>query len=117
MDYRFINTEYIESVAGGDNETVRELVTMFSEQVVEVGREMRQLFKKGDYHSLGLLAHKAKSSVSIMGMSELSTMLKTFELQAKENKETDRYESYIAKFENDTKSAIGELENFVSNLK
>jgi HPt (histidine-containing phosphotransfer) domain-containing protein len=117
MDYMFINTEYIESVAGGDNETVRELITMFAEQAVEIGLEMRQLYKNSDYYSLGLLAHKAKSSVSIMGMTELSLMLKTFEQQAKENKETDKYESYITKFENDTKSAIGELENFLSNLK
>jgi HPt (histidine-containing phosphotransfer) domain-containing protein len=117
MDYSFINTEYIESVSGGDNEIIRELVTMFSAQAKEVSIEMRALHKKGDYFSLGQLAHKAKSSVAIMGMTELAALLKTFELQAKENKEPEKYESYISRFENDTTSAVLELENFVSNLK
>jgi len=117
MDYSFINTEYIESVSGGDNETIRELVTMFVGQVKEVSIEMRALYGKGDYYSLGLLAHKAKSSVAIMGMTDLAAVLKIFEIQAKENKEPQLYESYISKFENDTRIAILELDNFISKLK
>lgn len=117
MEYYFINTEYIESVSGGDNEIIRELVTMFSAQVKEVSQEMRDLHGRGDFFSLGQLAHKAKSSVAIMGMTELAALLKTFEIQAKEKKDPEQYESYISKFEDDTKSAVLELENFVSNLK
>ena len=64
---------------------------------------------------LGLLAHKAKSSVSIMGMDELAVMLKTFELQAKEERESHMYESYITRFKSETLAAITELEDLVSN--
>jgi len=52
-----------------------------------------------------------------MGMSDLAAMLKTFELQAKESQEKDKYEMYISRFEQDTLGAVEELENFVSNLK
>lgn len=117
MSYSFINTEYIESVAGGDIEIILELVAMFSGQVKEVSTEMRTLHQKGDFYNLGMLAHKAKSSVAIMGMTELAAILKIFELQAKENKEPEQYESYISRFENDTRSAVVELENFIGNLK
>ncbi len=55
-------------------------------------REMKSLLVSKNYTSLGLLAHKAKSSVAIMGMNDLAQMLKTFELQAKEGKETHLYE-------------------------
>jgi HPt (histidine-containing phosphotransfer) domain-containing protein len=98
MDYKFINTEYLEMVAGGDSDLLKELISMFSDQV-----------------ALGNLAHKAKSSVAIMGMDSLANMLKNFELQAKEDKNTDKYESYISRFESDTKSALAELNVLINN--
>jgi HPt (histidine-containing phosphotransfer) domain-containing protein len=116
MDYSFINTNYLETVAGGDKELIRELVSMFREQVAEINTEMRRLLLEKDFRSLGLLAHKAKSSVAIMGMDELALLLKTFELQAREGKEDQQYESYISRFESDTAAAVSELEDLVSNL-
>lgn len=116
MDYKFINTEYLDSVSAGDIEIIRELVSMFREQVVETQNEMKNLLSKKDYNSLGLLAHKAKSSVLIMGMNDLGNLLKTFELQAKEGKETDKYESYIERFAHDTTEAVKELDDLIINL-
>jgi HPt (histidine-containing phosphotransfer) domain-containing protein len=116
MDYKFINTEYLDSVSGGDREITHEIVRMFSEQTVEIYGEMKSLLASEKYHLLGLLAHKAKSSVAIMGMHDLSSMLKTFELQAKECRETELYEAYIEKYRKDTDSAIIELNDFKSKL-
>jgi HPt (histidine-containing phosphotransfer) domain-containing protein len=115
MNYRFINTEYLDSVSGGDNETIREIVGMFREQVVEFYNEMKNLLAEKNYTNLGMLAHKAKSSVAIMGMSELAALLKTFELQAKEEKETEKYESYVERFRNDTGEAVKELDELLNN--
>jgi HPt (histidine-containing phosphotransfer) domain-containing protein len=115
MDYRFISTEYLDSVSGGDSETIREIVIMFSEQVVEIYNEMRTLLSEKKYAALGLLAHKAKSSVAIMGMKDLAAMLKTLEIQAKEAKETEKYESYVTRFGNDTCEAVKELEDLINN--
>jgi HPt (histidine-containing phosphotransfer) domain-containing protein len=116
MDYKFINPEYIESVSGGDMETIRELVSMFGEQVAEFSKEMRVLLEKGDNYNLGLLAHKAKSSVAIMGMEELAVMLKKFELDSKVNKEPENYPVYVSRFESETRGAIAELGVYLSKL-
>jgi HPt (histidine-containing phosphotransfer) domain-containing protein len=115
MDYKFINTDYLDSVSGGDRGIIVEIVSMFREQSIEIYNEMQVLLAEKNYHTLGLLAHKAKSSVSIMGMTELALMLKTFELQAKEEKGTDKYEAYITRFRNDTGEAIKELEDLINN--
>lgn len=111
MDYRFIKTEYLDSVSGGDPEIISELVNLFKEQAAEISVEMNSLFRAKNYKLLGLLAHKAKSSVSIMGMNDLANMLKTFELQAKEETDPHLYESYIARFQAETREAIVELED------
>lgn len=116
MDYKFINTEYLDSVSGGDPEIICELVTLFKEQAVEISVEMKSLLSSGSYKLLGLLAHKAKSSVSIMGMNDLAAMLKTFELQAKEEKEPQLYDSYITRYQYETTGAITELEDLADKL-
>ena len=116
MDYKFINTEYLDSVSGGDPEIIYELVTLFKEQAGEISAEMKSLLSSGSYKLLGLLAHKAKSSVSIMGMDDLASMLKTFELQAKDEKEPQLYDSYIIRYQSETMGAITELEDLVDKL-
>ena len=115
MDYKYINVEYLESVSEGDHSIIVELVAIFREQAEEFYKEMLSLNSIKEYYNLGLLAHKAKSSVAIMGMNELALMLKTFELQAKEGKAVEKYESYIERFRNDTGEALKELDNLINN--
>ncbi|HOW10494.1 MAG TPA: Hpt domain-containing protein [Bacteroidales bacterium] len=116
MDYKFINTEYLEMVAGGDNGLLKELIDLFRDQVSEFNTEMRLLLNEKNYQALGRLAHKAKSSVAIMGMDSLANMLKTFELQAVDSRNPEKYEAYITRFENETLSALEELDDLVKNL-
>lgn len=116
MDYKFIKTDYLEMVASGDSGLVKELVGMFREQVSEIYAEMNKLLAEKNYQALGLLAHKAKSSVAIMGMDDLAEILKYFELQAKNGKDPEEYESYITRFGEDTSSALAELDIMVNNL-
>jgi HPt (histidine-containing phosphotransfer) domain-containing protein len=113
MEYKYINTEYLDSVSGGDNSIMLEIIDMFREQAGEMHNEMKMLLAEKNYSKLGLLAHKAKSSVAIMGMADLATMLKTFELLAKEGKESDKYESWVKRFGDDTAEAIKELDDLV----
>lgn len=116
MAYSFINPQYLDSVSGGDPEIIRELVSIFRDQVKETFLTMKTLNEQKDYTQLALLAHKVKSSVAIMGMDDLAGLLKTFEIKARESKDTDLYLSYIERFKNDTDSAIVELEDFISKL-
>ncbi len=115
MDYKYIKTDYLEMVAGGDSKLVKELVDMFRDQVAEIHAEMKTLLREGNYHELGLLAHKAKSSVAIMGMEELVNLLKRFELQVRQGEHSEQYAGYVDRFGNDTAAAITELDSFVSN--
>jgi hypothetical protein len=115
MDYKFINPEYLDSVSGGDTEIVIEIVNMFRDQSHEIFNEMKNHLEKKNYTMLGLLSHKAKSSVMIMGMNDLGLMLKTLELNAKTGLETELYESYVNRFKIETDAAILELEDLIKN--
>jgi HPt (histidine-containing phosphotransfer) domain-containing protein len=114
MNYKFINPEYLDSVSGGDPEIIRDIVIMFKDQSIEIYNEMKSRLQEKNYTSLGLLAHKAKSSVAIMGMNELASILKTFELNAKEGEGSELYDSYISKFRIETEEAIRELDDLIN---
>jgi HPt (histidine-containing phosphotransfer) domain-containing protein len=116
MDRKFIKMEYLDSVSEGNPEIITEIVILFKDQVVEIYNEMISHNEEKNYTLLGLLAHKAKASVAIMGMDDLALMLKTFELQAREGREPELYESYIKRFKAETDAAVMELENIINNL-
>jgi len=115
MDYKFINTEYLNTVSAGDPEIISDIVVMFKDQSVEIYNEMKSSLAAGDFAMLGSLAHKAKSSVMIMGMNDLAAMLKTLEIQAKNSQESGLYKSYIERFRAETEAAVVELEDLVKN--
>ena len=115
MEFKYINTEYLEMVAGGDFDLLKELIGMFRDQVFEFNTELKELYGQYDYKALVNLAHKAKSSVAIMGMDSLANMLKTFELEAKDGRNSEKYESYLIRFENDTMHALEELDELVKS--
>ncbi len=114
MSYKIFKPEYLVSVSGGEIGIISEITTIFSDQVPQFLTSMRDLLSQGNYHELGLLAHKAKGSVSVLGMDETASMLKEFELLAREGKESDRYKEFIDRFEADTTVVISEINDYIS---
>jgi len=117
MIYKVISPEYLENVTGGDPEITEELVNIFRSQVPEFIGEMKGFHSKGMWYELGLLAHKAKSSVAVMGMDSTATMLKAFELQAKAGENKDEYMNYINQFISETSVALDELTQYLNKLR
>jgi HPt (histidine-containing phosphotransfer) domain-containing protein len=115
-DTKLINLKYLENMSGGSKELVKEMAGIFINQIPEFVSEMKSLLMKKEYESLGMLAHKAKSSVAIMGMEELAKNLKHFELLAREGKNTDQYSNYIQEFEETCNNAISELKTIFENI-
>ncbi|MFO7575880.1 MAG: Hpt domain-containing protein [Bacteroidales bacterium] len=116
MNYNYINTGYLEMVTGGSREITEELISIFRQQAEEFYQQMSHLFHNGNYKELGLLAHKAKSSVAIMGMEGLASLLKELETKARTGLNSENYSEVITKFHIETSEAIKELEQYVSTL-
>ena len=113
---KLINVTYIEEICAGSSEIIFEMIDIFKSQVSEFSVEMNNLLKKGMHYELGLLAHKSKSSVAIMGMEKLAAMLKELESKAKAGTDPDSYADYISEFESQTRQAIEELDLYVKTL-
>ena len=98
-------------MSGGDAAFIREMIDLFREQVNEYKELMPILLRKKDYDSLSKMAHKAKSSVAVMGMKHVSEQLKDLERLASKGEEVDRYESLVNEFLQQSELAVLELEN------
>lgn len=103
-------------MSGGSNEIIKEMISIFNEQANDYIRDMQKYLDDKNYGLLGKLAHKAKSSVAIMGMNELAADLKTLEIKTKDEKDIETYPSYVEKFITQTKLAITELEEISAKL-
>jgi HPt (histidine-containing phosphotransfer) domain-containing protein len=114
MEYTVFNPEYLVNITGGDKATMEEIADIFGSQIPEFVTEMKQLLGQGKFTELGLLAHKAKGSVTVMGMDDTSKMLKEFELLAKAGEQKEKYDGFIARFEADTSRVIAEITDFLS---
>jgi HPt (histidine-containing phosphotransfer) domain-containing protein len=104
-----IDLSYLKSVTDGDEDLIKELVDIFKTQVPEYLTEFNDAFEQKDTESLSKIAHKSKSSVAIMGLSELAEQLSQLEKEAKEKGFSDDYKKYILLFEEQCNGAIEEL--------
>jgi HPt (histidine-containing phosphotransfer) domain-containing protein len=103
-------------MSGDSPDIIKEMIAIFVEQTKEYIVEMQRLLDEKDYISLGKLAHKAKSSVAIMGMNDLAADLKTLELKSKDSQDIETYPAIVSSFVTLSKQAIEELTDYTKNL-
>ena len=108
------NLSYLESMTEGDTGLISEMIEIFSTQVVEFSELMQEFLERKDWQELSKLAHKAKSSVAIMGLTVLSEKLRDLEKLAKEEKEVHSYPEYIDFFNTASRDAVTELNNYLT---
>ncbi len=100
---------YLEAMTEGDKGLIQELIGIFSTQVREYIAQMRKFLAEQNWSELSKLAHKAKSTVAIMGMKDLAEQLKQLELLAKHQEKTGTYAEYIDHFASECREALTEL--------
>lgn len=107
---------YLREMSAGNQELAIEMIDLFATQVNEFYQLMDDCMAEKDYHRLGQIAHKAKSSVSIMGLQNLASEMKTLELNAKKGVNVETYPVIIGKFKSETTSVVSELNQVKENI-
>jgi len=108
---------YLNEMSGGNKELIEEMINIFLSQVDEFSRDMEMHLLNKDYEKLGKLAHKAKSSVSIMGLNKLAKDLKILEELAKDGKDPIKYPKLVKSFKDETSEAVEELNVVKKNIE
>jgi HPt (histidine-containing phosphotransfer) domain-containing protein len=100
---------YLKNITNDDQHLIREMINIFVKQIEEYTHDIREIYQDARWMDLSRLAHKVKSSLSIMGMNELSDRMKELEMLAGEGKEPGRYHEYVDQFIRESNQAVKEL--------
>lgn len=112
QEYMKTDLRYLEEMTEGDRALIKELIGIFSTQVEEYSLQLQVLLDENNWSELSKLAHKAKSSVAIMGMNELAGKLKSLEVLAGEGNDTDSFQELVDAFKSDSAIAVKELRKY-----
>jgi HPt (histidine-containing phosphotransfer) domain-containing protein len=112
-----IDLTYLNEMSAGSPELIKEMISIFKEQVPEFTDGMKKALSEKDWSELGAIAHKAKSSVLIMGMNKTGELLKKFEILAHSGQQTETYEGMIEQFLADCAEAIKELDKIAGSTQ
>jgi signal transduction histidine kinase/AmiR/NasT family two-component response regulator/HPt (histidine-containing phosphotransfer) domain-containing protein len=111
LKYKYVNLSYLESIGEGDSKFLNELISIFRQQMPILFKQLSDALSKGDYQELGAIAHKAKSSVAMLGIKELITDLETLEVKSKKSIDSDTYAGLVEKFGVVSKLVLIEIED------
>ncbi|MFO7862381.1 MAG: ATP-binding protein [Salinivirgaceae bacterium] len=110
---KITNLNYIKSAAGNDKSLINEFISIFIKQIPDFHSAFNKHLADKNFDQLAKTAHTAKSSLAMMGMNDLSGEIKKLEQLAREEKNIAEIGKLICKFENETKLAQLELENYL----
>jgi HPt (histidine-containing phosphotransfer) domain-containing protein len=108
---------YLESMSDNNVGFIAEMVSIFREQIEEYKLQLPQLLAKSDYENLSKVAHKAKSSVAVMGMTTEAELLMNLETKAKNGVDVSSYKEIIDAFIENSANALKELDEYLKNKK
>ena len=106
----YINLEYLHAITDGEKPIIRVILEMFIAQVPEFIQNLNSFYQAGDYNALGREAHKAKSSLQIVGMTDLESDMKILIKKTADGSDVPSYPNHIRNFEIQCRSAVAEIE-------
>lgn len=87
---QLFDLSYLNQVFQGNQEMVRNIIQLFLEQVPEYVKEMEACVHRDDLLALHPLAHKAKSSISMLGLKNMERNILTIEELSKEHRDMEK---------------------------
>lgn len=105
----YTDLTYLKTITDGEPQIIRELVELFISQVPEFIENMKKYYEAGQYIELGKEAHKAKSSIQVMGMSDLEKEMKALQLKTIAGTDVESYAEHIDHFVVQCTAAVEEL--------
>lgn len=100
---------YLNQVFQGNREMINNIINLFLQQVPEYIREMEECVRKNEPLSLHPLAHKAKSSVSMLGIKEMETDILQIEQDSKHLRNLDGLPKLVTRVKDNCQIVYGEL--------
>jgi HPt (histidine-containing phosphotransfer) domain-containing protein len=101
---------------GYDPELMKEMFLVFKEKYQEYFDLLRIRFNNNDWVGVSEIAHRAKSSVAIMGMESIREAFDKMESITSNGNEMANFETHLNNLHNDVIDAISQIEDYIQQL-
>lgn len=108
--------EIIHDLANGNIQFMKEMVAIFIEDVPVACNEMNTALSRSDMKTLGELAHKVKSSVGMIGATNLHALVANIENEAIAGNANNTVGSLLEKLDSEVSTCCSDLKTFVDSL-
>jgi PAS domain S-box-containing protein len=110
-DTDLINLKYLDTVTSGNKELRKNMIQIILDETPGEMQRINQFCKNEEWYALGAAAHKIKSTATFIGNRFLEKELKSLELDAKAENDTNTFVSRIQQIDNTFNKALLELKN------
>lgn len=83
-----IDLSYLQSISSGDNEFIKEMLTMFLNSTFPEIELLKQQANKGEWEGMGSTAHKMKAPIQMLGVPEVSALVLDIETTGRSKQHT-----------------------------
>ena len=85
-----VDLSYLESIAAGDNAFIRQMLEMFNSSTLPEIEKIEYFYSKEEWAMLGIIAHKIKTPIQMLGQPDITDMINTLEINAKNKTDIDQ---------------------------
>jgi len=90
-----IDLSYFENISGGDKAFVKQMLEMFKDSTLTEVEKIEELLTKKDWTMIGLIAHKIKAPIQMIGREDIVEDVLKLEKSAKSQMNLDEIGSMI----------------------
>jgi HPt (histidine-containing phosphotransfer) domain-containing protein len=110
----FFDLSYLNQVFQGNKDLIKQIIVLFMNQVPNYIYEMEDTSRKGKLNELHPLAHKAKSSIAMLGMRQLEQVVLQIEFNSKNNRDLDKIPGMISELKDLTSLSCEQLRSYIA---
>ncbi|NQX91528.1 MAG: Hpt domain-containing protein [Flavobacteriales bacterium] len=92
---QLFDLSYLNQIFQGNQEMINNIIQLFLEQVPQYIQEMEECVSQNDLISLHPLAHKAKSSIAMLGLKSMEERILRIEHDSKQHVNFDGLPSLV----------------------
>jgi HPt (histidine-containing phosphotransfer) domain-containing protein len=110
-----LDLSYLKSLSEGNNAFVREMLTIFSEDIPELMRQLKIAVDAEDWKRVGQLAHKYRSPLSLLRLHRLEEIMKTMEYKVGEKILIEEMNMLFSEAQSLTERALESVQREIEN--
>lgn len=106
---------YLNQIFQGNQEMIHNIIQLFLEQVPNYINEMEVCVQKKDFFALHPLAHKAKSSIAMLGLNAMETRVLQIEKDSKEHQNNEGLAVLVNQVKADCLEVYSQLQSLLNS--